>query len=122
MRPLVLLALAAAALASPRRTSRLSGGFHQLGDPNSGRIRRCTRTRAASSSRNYTLRQLILYAYEIKGYQLRGGPKWADRDRYSIEAKLDLPRGQSPRGKQLAAWLSQATRALLAEVPPRAPP
>lgn len=39
----------------------------------------------------------------------------ADRDRYTIEAKLDLPPGQSPRGRQLEARLRQATCALLAE-------
>jgi uncharacterized protein (TIGR03435 family) len=86
----------------------------KLGDPNSPESSMSTYP-GRLVIHNYTLRQLILYAYEIKDYQLNGGPKWADRDRYTIEAKLDLPAGQSPRGKQLAALLSQATRALLAE-------
>ncbi len=115
MRTLVLLALVAAALAQPTANQPVfQAASIKPGDPNSpessmypypGRL----------VIKNYTLRQLILYAYEIKEYQLTGGPKWADRDRYTIEAKLDLPSGQSPRGRQLAAWLKQATGALLAE-------
>jgi uncharacterized protein (TIGR03435 family) len=114
MRPIVLLAITAAALAQPTTNHPVfQAASIKLGDPNSpessmypypGRL----------VIRNYTLRQLILYAYEIKEYQLSGGPKWADRDQYSIDATLDLPADQ-PRGKQLSAWLRQATRALLAE-------
>lgn len=115
MRPLVLLALTAAALAQPTTNHPVfQAASIKLGDQNSpessiypypGRL----------VIRNYTIRQLIFYAYEIKVYQLSGGPKWADSDRYSIEAKLDLPAEQSTRGKQLADWLSQATRTLLAD-------
>ncbi|HLH18508.1 MAG TPA: TIGR03435 family protein [Bryobacteraceae bacterium] len=37
---------------------------------------------------NMNLRQLIMVAYDVKQYQVAGGPKWLDGDRWSIVAKL----------------------------------
>lgn len=36
---------------------------------------------------NYTLRMLIEEAYSIQYFQISGGPKWADEERFSIIAK-----------------------------------
>jgi uncharacterized protein (TIGR03435 family) len=36
-----------------------------------------------------TLQMLIQNAYEIQDFQIAGGPKWANSDRYDIEAKMD---------------------------------
>jgi uncharacterized protein (TIGR03435 family) len=36
---------------------------------------------------NQTLRIIIMQAYNVKGYQLAGGPSWLDTDRFDIEAK-----------------------------------
>ena len=36
-----------------------------------------------------TLRMLIENAYEIQYFQILGGPKWINSDRYDIEAKMD---------------------------------
>ena len=38
---------------------------------------------------NVTLKQCILLAYHIQGYQLSGGPPWLDTARYDISAKMD---------------------------------
>ena len=38
---------------------------------------------------NVTLRQCILMAYHIQGYQLSAGPPWLDTARYDIAAKMD---------------------------------
>jgi uncharacterized protein (TIGR03435 family) len=35
----------------------------------------------------YTLKQLIHEAYGVQPFQISGGPKWMDEDRYDIEAK-----------------------------------
>src|SRR5215475_1521683 len=38
---------------------------------------------------NMTLRTLITFAYKITGYQLVGGPDWADRDGFDILARMN---------------------------------
>src|SRR5215469_3134548 len=38
---------------------------------------------------NVTLKQCILMAYHIQGYQLSGGPPWLDTARYDISARMD---------------------------------
>jgi uncharacterized protein (TIGR03435 family) len=41
------------------------------------------------SMANYTLSGLIQYAYDIRSYQLSGGPNWMATDAYSITAKAE---------------------------------
>jgi len=36
---------------------------------------------------NYTLKQLIHDAYDVKDYRILGGPQWLDADRFDVEAK-----------------------------------
>jgi uncharacterized protein (TIGR03435 family) len=38
---------------------------------------------------NMTLRTLITFAYKLTGYQLVGGPRWADRDTFDIVARIN---------------------------------
>src|SRR5947207_3022786 len=38
---------------------------------------------------NMTLRTLITFAYQITGFQVAGGPGWADRDRFDILARMN---------------------------------
>jgi len=38
-------------------------------------------------AQNSTLRDLFTLAYDVKRFQVSGGPKWFDSDRYDIEAK-----------------------------------
>jgi uncharacterized protein (TIGR03435 family) len=38
---------------------------------------------------NMTLRTLITFAYQITGYQLVGGPSWADRDTFDVLARVN---------------------------------
>ena len=39
--------------------------------------------------KNVTLRQAILYAYDLHDYQLSGGPKWTTSDTFQIVGKTD---------------------------------
>ena len=39
------------------------------------------------SARGVTLKQLTALAYGVQEYQVSGGPKWMNKDRWSIEAK-----------------------------------
>lgn len=57
--------------------------------------------------RGYTLKALVKMAYGLQDYQLTGGPKWFDSDRYDIDAKL--PAGGSAR------QVPQMMQALLAD-------
>jgi uncharacterized protein (TIGR03435 family) len=45
---------------------------------------------------NVTLREMILFAYDIRPHQLTGGPPWLDKDRYDVLAKPD--RNDNPTG------------------------
>jgi uncharacterized protein (TIGR03435 family) len=55
------------------------------------------------SAENVTLKLLIAEAYAVHDFQVSGGPKWIDSDRYDVEAKAagDAP----PSRKQLRAML-----------------
>jgi uncharacterized protein (TIGR03435 family) len=59
------------------------------------------------AGRNVTLKRCIRGAYDIPESRIVGGPKWADEERYDIDAKSAGPAG----GHELMAMLQQ----LLAE-------
>jgi uncharacterized protein (TIGR03435 family) len=40
---------------------------------------------------NYTLKDLIRFGWNVRAYQVFGGPKWLDSDRYNIEVKPESP-------------------------------
>ncbi len=62
------------------------------------------------SGKNVSLKQLIAAAWSVHDFQVEGGPKWIDADRYDLEAKA--PNFATPPGeKQLMGMLRQ----LLAE-------
>ncbi len=41
------------------------------------------------SATGYTLRLLIMYAWDLHRTQIRGGPAWLDSDKYNVTAKPD---------------------------------
>jgi uncharacterized protein (TIGR03435 family) len=48
-------------------------------------------TPGAMTIRNFSLRALVRVAYGVKEYQVVGGPKWMDAERYNISAKAAGP-------------------------------
>lgn len=54
---------------------------------------------------NFSLKDLITYAYDVKDYQLLGEPHWADIDRYDINAKAE---GDAALTRDLARPMMQA--------------
>jgi hypothetical protein len=40
-------------------------------------------------ARNFSLRELVMFTYEIHPRQISGGPAWFETDRYDIEAEPD---------------------------------
>jgi uncharacterized protein (TIGR03435 family) len=55
---------------------------------------RMTRLELSSGSfqgTRFTLRQMVTYAYNLRDYQVSGGPKWIDAERYDVRTKPDKP-------------------------------
>src|SRR5579872_6877292 len=48
-------------------------------------------TVGAMTERGQTLRNLIEVAYRVKEFQVIGGPKWMDADRYDVDGKSAGP-------------------------------
>jgi len=61
------------------------------------------------SVQNMSLKSLVAAFYNVKEYQVLGGPGWVDSDRFDIAAKM--PASAPPTGEAL----TNAARALLAE-------
>ena len=58
-----------------------------------------------------TLKRYIAYAYDVKDFQVKGGPNWIDLDHYDITAKLERVDPQRPGDIQVR----EALQTLLAE-------
>jgi uncharacterized protein (TIGR03435 family) len=71
------------------------------------------------SLKNYTLRQLIRLAYGLKSnWQVEGGEKWMDAQRYDIVAKIDdaeYARLRALKGQEYAREFNRMLQGLLAE-------
>jgi uncharacterized protein (TIGR03435 family) len=64
---------------------------------------------------NMSLKNLIMLAWDVKSYQIAGGPKWLDGDRFDIVAKMDESEAKAPRGNEADARIRIALQALLAD-------
>ena len=53
-------------------------------------------------------------AYDLKGFQVTGGPGWVDSDRWDVTAKLEQT-ANLPPGKELDRQVRLAFQALLAD-------
>jgi len=58
------------------------------------------------STQNTTLKQLVAAAYHVNDYQVTGGPKWIDSDRFDIEAKA-ADAAKPPSDKELMIMLQK---------------
>jgi len=58
-----------------------------------------------------TLKRYIAYAYDVKDFQVRGGPSWIDLEHYDITAKLERVDPQ----RQHDVQIREALQTLLAE-------
>jgi len=64
---------------------------------------------------NMSLKKLVMAAYEVKEFQVTGGPKWFDSDRFDIAAKLESTDEKSARSREGAVRVRRAMQALLAD-------
>jgi uncharacterized protein (TIGR03435 family) len=66
-----------------------------------------TTLRGRISGRNVTLKRCIRGAYDIPENLIFGGPKWADEERYDIEAKAAGPAGTNDMMIMLQSLLTE---------------
>ena len=74
------LVLAAVGEAQKFEVASIKPGAPGVAKPSMGMIK------GRLLARNATLRELILYAYQIPAVQVVGGPSWIDSERFTIEA------------------------------------
>lgn len=59
------------------------------------------------NAKNVTLKRCMRGAYDVPEPQVIGGPRWADQDRYDIEAKATVPAGDHELMLMLQTLLSE---------------
>ena len=64
-------------------------------------------------ARNVTLKRCVRGAFNVPEPQIVGGPKWADQDRYTIEAKATSPAGDRDLMLMLQALLADRFKLML---------
>ena|SRR5579863_235705 len=83
-----LILLSSAGMAAAQSTAafevasikpNVSGGQGMVFNQYPGRI----------AGENQTLKNLLLHAYEVRDFQILGGPGWIDSDRFDVEAKAE---------------------------------
>ena len=58
---------------------------------------------------NYSLKDLIRLAFDVRNFQIAGGPGWLDTERYNVQAKLEVPfNALSPEGEERQRTMVQA--------------
>jgi uncharacterized protein (TIGR03435 family) len=62
---------------------------------------------------NTTLKRLIGQAYNVEPYQLEGGPKWIETEKFTIVAKLEDEDAKSPSREERGRILDAALQDLL---------
>jgi uncharacterized protein (TIGR03435 family) len=64
-------------------------------------------TPGAMTIHNFTLRMLVVQAYGIKDYQVSGGAKWVNTDRYDVSAKAAGPAEDAQLNEMLQTLLAE---------------
>jgi uncharacterized protein (TIGR03435 family) len=64
---------------------------------------------------NFPVRQMIIYAWRLAGFQVAGGPSWINTDGYDVVAKVDGNPAPAEPGKGQTDPMQRAMQNLLAE-------
>jgi uncharacterized protein (TIGR03435 family) len=95
-RILALLVVVPLALPAQQRKVQFEEASIKPGDPNS--LGGTTNTsQGRFSAVNVTLKRLIGRAYNVEPYQIEGGPKWIQTEKFTIAAKLEDEDANLPR-------------------------
>jgi uncharacterized protein (TIGR03435 family) len=116
----LLCAVVPAAPAQPSETFEVASV--KLGDPLANGTSYGFQTGAGLKVENATLKSIILYAYDIRDFQLSGATGWVTSERFSILAKGDHVEGPAryqelsyEQRKTMTALVRKRLQALLAE-------
>jgi uncharacterized protein (TIGR03435 family) len=75
------------------------------GDPSDSQVRIRMRQGGRFTTNNASLQMLIGFAYDVRNYQISGGPNWMDSAKFNVEAKagsaLPIPVGPGSGPMQL---------------------
>jgi uncharacterized protein (TIGR03435 family) len=111
----LLALIAAASLAGaqqPARKVQFEEASVKPGDPNA-RGSHTNTSPGRFSAVNTTLKRLIGQAYNVEPYQIEGGPKWIELDKFTVVAKLEDEDAKSPSGEERGRILDAALQDLL---------
>jgi uncharacterized protein (TIGR03435 family) len=84
----------------------------KLAPPESGDFRLFWMAGGRFIATNTTLKQLVGFAYDVRGGQISGGPGWLDSDEYNIEAKSGSTT-RIPEGFAASSTFRMMVRSLL---------
>jgi bla regulator protein BlaR1 len=117
---LFCVGLATPAFAQPPETFEVAS--INLGDPLQSGTSYRTEPGGSLKVEGATLKSLILFAYDLREFQLQGATGWMTADRYTILAKGEMPGGpqtyqqmNDAQRKAAAALIRKRLQALLAE-------
>jgi uncharacterized protein (TIGR03435 family) len=103
---LLLLIVSSIFLAQDRKV-RFEEASIKPGDPNS--LGSSTNSNPGRfSATNVTLKRLIGRAYELEPYQIEGGPKWIESEKFTIVAKLEDDENAKSRTREERAKIMRA--------------
>jgi bla regulator protein blaR1 len=88
-----LLNLQASSAQSTERRVEFEVASIKPGDPNSQQFTLYVQPGGRFTTTNASLRRLVEFAYNVREYQITGGPNWLDSGKYTIEAKADSAAG-----------------------------
>ena len=86
---LIILTCAFAQQPAPKRPEFAVGSIrpsHSEGRPEVGNFN------GRGYGKNATLKMMMATAYQVPAFQISGGPKWVDSDRFDIEARAEDPK------------------------------
>jgi len=71
--------------------------------------------------RGFTLKDMIINAWQVRDFQVVGGPNWIDSDRFDLEAKPDRPTRPREMSAMLRALLEDRCKLVVREETKEAP-
>ncbi len=107
---IALLGMQAAAFQSPSDFEVASIHPNTSGEQNY-RIR--TPPGGRFTGTNVTVKTLLLYAFDIKDFQMTGAPGWIGSERFDLDAKLGVPQGNETTQSNEATISPESLRPLL---------
>src|SRR5690348_5775144 len=59
------------------------------------------------NAKNQNLKDLVMFAWDLHDYQVSGGPRWTDTDRYEVVATFSGKLSNAQRAQMMQAMLTE---------------